>query len=78
VKKESLLDEARALARKMAAAAPRAHRSTLAAVDAGLDRTLDQGLAGEADLFGGCFRTRDMKEGTSAFLEKRPPRFAGE
>lgn len=78
VKKEALIDEARAMARKMAAAGPLAVRRTLAAVDEGLDRSLDLGLTGEAELFGECFRTRDMKEGTSAFLEKRPPKFTGQ
>ena len=78
VKKEALLDEARATARKMASAGPLAVRRSLAAVDAGLDRTLDEGLREEAARFGECFGTRDMKEGTSAFLEKRPPKFTGE
>jgi enoyl-CoA hydratase len=78
VKKEALLDEARALARKFAAAGPIAVRYALTAVDTGLDRALEPGLEAEAELFGECFRTRDMREGTSAFLEKRPPRFTGE
>lgn len=35
------------------------------------------GLAVELDAFAACFATADMKEGTSAFLEKRPANFVG-
>jgi enoyl-CoA hydratase len=31
----------------------------------------------EANLFGLCCTTDDMKEGTRAFLEKRAPKFTG-
>ena len=35
------------------------------------------GLANEVTRFGECFATEDMKEGTTAFLEKRKAAFAG-
>ena len=35
------------------------------------------GFEKEADAFGDCFNTADMKEGTSAFLEKRKANFSG-
>jgi enoyl-CoA hydratase/carnithine racemase len=38
---------------------------------------LEEALYLEANLFGVTFGTADMKEGTRAFLEKRPPRFQG-
>ena len=39
--------------------------------------SLSEGLALEASYFGLCAGTEDKKEGTSAFLEKRAPRFRG-
>ena len=38
---------------------------------------LREGLDFESTLFAFCFSTEDQKEGTSAFLEKRKPRFVG-
>jgi enoyl-CoA hydratase len=77
VKRESLLDEARALAKKILAVGPAAARLTIDAVNGGLDLSLAEGLALEATLFGQIAMTSDMKEGTTAFLEKRPPKFTG-
>jgi enoyl-CoA hydratase len=45
------------------------------AVDRGLQMTLDDGLVLEANHFGILSGTDDMKQGMSAFLEKRPPTF---
>ncbi|MHB1312910.1 MAG: enoyl-CoA hydratase/isomerase family protein [Gemmatimonadaceae bacterium] len=44
----------------------------------GADRPLDEALAIEARLFGSLGRTKDMAEGTSAFLAKRAAQFTGE
>ena len=35
------------------------------------------GYEKEAEAFGDCFNTQDMKEGTSAFMEKRTAKFKG-
>lgn len=45
------------------------------AVQRALTTTLDEGLRIEADLSTLSFQMRDAVEGTTAFLEKRPPRF---
>jgi enoyl-CoA hydratase len=68
---------AEALARKIAANAPLAIRFALEAVHRGLEMTQEQGQLLEAALFGLCCTTADMKEGTRAFLEKRPAKFVG-
>jgi enoyl-CoA hydratase len=65
------------LLRGILAMAPLAVRLCLEAVDQGFEMTLDEGLLLEANHFGLLAATSDMKEGTQAFLEKRPPRFEG-
>jgi enoyl-CoA hydratase len=47
------------------------------AVNHGLEMTQQEGQFLEATLFGLCCTTADMKEGTRAFLEKRPATFVG-
>lgn len=77
VKREALLDEARAIALRILAVGPVAAQYSLEAVHRGMETTLDEGLQLEANLFGLCFATQDAREGISAFLEKRAPKFAG-
>ena len=77
VLRERLLAEAEALVRKMAANGPLALRATLEAVDEGLERALPDGLEREAALFGELVDSEDAREGTRAFLEKRPAQFKG-
>ena len=54
---------------------PLAVRYALDAIHRGLSMSLREGLAYEASLFGLLCASEDMKEGTKAFLEKRPPQF---
>ncbi|HEV2246792.1 MAG TPA: enoyl-CoA hydratase, partial [Terriglobia bacterium] len=48
------------------------------AVNRGMEMAEAEGEQLEASLFGLCCATNDMKEGTRAFLEKRPAIFKGE
>jgi len=73
----SALDGALALADEIAAVGPEAARACLRAVREGLRLPLGAGLELEARLFGQAFAGDEMREGTAAFMEKRPPRFAG-
>ncbi|HEX7294780.1 MAG TPA: enoyl-CoA hydratase-related protein [Pyrinomonadaceae bacterium] len=77
VEPDKLMNEVRALATQIAALAPLAIRACLKAVTEGLKLPFEEGLALEQQLFAGLFATEDAKEGTRAFLEKRPPIFRG-
>ncbi|HXJ30180.1 MAG TPA: enoyl-CoA hydratase-related protein [Gemmatimonadales bacterium] len=72
-----LLAESEKMLRGILAMAPLAVRLCLEAIDQGIEMTLDEGLLLEANHFGLLAATHDMKEGTTAFLEKRPARFEG-
>jgi enoyl-CoA hydratase len=72
-----LLAETMSLAGALAEKAPLAVRSLIDAVHRGGDGALAGGLALEATLFGLLASSSDMREGTSAFLEKRKPAFTG-
>ena len=72
-----LLTRAEAILKRIAANAPLAVTFALEAVNKGLDTNQGEGLLLEAAYFGLCAATEDKREGTSAFLEKRAPRFRG-
>jgi enoyl-CoA hydratase len=64
-----------ALAAQLAAAAPLALRGILDCIQVGGETSIEEGLEYEAAQFGLVFSTADMREGTSAFLERRKPDF---
>jgi enoyl-CoA hydratase len=66
------------LATQLASAAPLALRGILDCVNVGGECAIEEGLGYETAQFGLMFSTRDMREGTSAFLERRKPAFRGE
>jgi enoyl-CoA hydratase len=74
---QELIVTAEKLAQKIMANAPLAVKFVLEAVSHGLEMPEAEGQFMEATLFGLCCTTADMKEGTRAFLEKRPARFVG-
>jgi enoyl-CoA hydratase len=72
------LDEAvNTLADQLAVAAPLAAAGILDAVLQGGESAIDQGLEFETQGFALAFSTEDMREGTTAFLEKRKAEFKG-
>ena len=70
-----LLKEAVGLAKKIRAQPQGAVRLIQRALRETSDKTLAEGLAIEAGLFGEVCETEDKKEGVRAFLEKRQPKF---
>lgn len=71
------LAAAKELAGRIAANGPVACRYALEAIRSGIEMPLAEGLRFEATLFGLCAATEDMKEGMTAFLQKRPAKFSG-
>jgi len=72
-----LLPAAEALAKKIIEKAPLAVKYCMEAIERGVEMPQEEGLFLEATLFGLCCATEDMREGTKAFLEKRPAKFQG-
>jgi enoyl-CoA hydratase len=65
------------LARKLLSRGPLALQFALESVLRGTETTQEEGLRIEADLFGIIASTKDMREGLTAFLEKRKPSYTG-
>jgi enoyl-CoA hydratase len=77
VPKAELIGRAEAILNQIGANAPQSVKFVLDAVNKGLETSLAEGLLIEASLFGILAATEDKKEGASAFLAKRAPKFQG-
>jgi enoyl-CoA hydratase len=76
VSADELFARAEAILQQIFSNAPVAVKFALEAVNKGLETSQAEGLVMESSFFAICAATEDKKEGTSAFLEKRAPKFA--
>ncbi len=74
---EELLPKSKEFCKKVMSKGPKAIAFVLHAVNHGLEMHLSDALRHEAHLFGIICATEDMREGTKAFVEKRPAQFKG-
>jgi len=74
---EVLMEEVLKTAQSIANRGKVSLRAAKEAVNAGVDTDLVTGCRIEIDAFAICMASEDAREGTRAFLEKRPPQFKG-
>jgi len=74
----SLMQEAIKVAETIAALSQPSLIAAKEAVNRSFETSLAEGVRFERRVFHALFATKDRKEGMTAFIEKRPPRFANE
>jgi len=72
---ETLLDEAKEIAKKIASFSKPAVQMAKESINRSYETSLSEGLRFERRLFHALFSTADQKEGMSAFIEKREANF---
>jgi enoyl-CoA hydratase len=75
--KDALMTEARAMMNVILGNGPIALGLAIECTTRGMEMSVDDGLALESNLFGLLAATEDMREGMTAFLEKRTAGFKG-
>jgi len=75
VPEANVLEEARALARQFAAKSPQLMRMGRKAFMHAIDSDYRRGIAGAVNLISAVIGTEDSKEGLTAFVEKRKPKW---
>jgi len=74
---EVLLDEAKAIAKRILKKSSSAVYMAKDAINRGIEMDISNAMQYEAYIFGICFASEDQKEGMTAFVEKRKPTFSG-
>lgn len=74
---DALLPAALALARRIMRHSPLAAAAIIAAVTRGLDMPVAAGLQAEGEQFARMVPTDDLREGLDAWMQRRPPVYAG-
>lgn len=74
---DDLLDKAFELAEKISKKSPLGLKAAIELVNYSKTEQFQLGVKREAELFGELFVSEDAKEGISAFIEKREPKFIG-
>jgi enoyl-CoA hydratase len=77
VKQEELLSTVIAMAQTISSRGPIAVAEAKRSINATFDLDINTAMKFEADAFADLFKTKDVKEGTGAFIEKRKPSFSG-
>lgn len=67
----------RSVVETLAGYSPVALRELKAALNASLERDYEGARRAELEAYARCYASADRREGVRAFIEKRPPRFAG-
>ncbi len=72
---EDLMEETYKLAGKIKSNSGTALRYAKESINRGTETDIETGIAYESNIFGLCFASEDQKEGMTAFLEKKHPKF---
>jgi 2-(1,2-epoxy-1,2-dihydrophenyl)acetyl-CoA isomerase len=75
---DELLPQARAMAVQLATGPTRSYGISKRLLHSGWTETLETQMENESQAIANSARTADAREGITAFLEKRPPKFKGE